>query len=97
MIVKILNRLSENIENIRYSRHVKKLDRLDFKEAFLRRPQKFGAIALKVLTLLSNVKTLRKIAPNFCGLLRKAELYRGINNHFIYLHTLGCKPFGLEV
>jgi hypothetical protein len=25
--------------------------------------------------LLSNVKTLRQIATNFCGLLRKAELY----------------------
>ena len=24
---------------------------------------------------LSNVKTLRRIAPNFCGLLRKVELY----------------------
>ena len=44
--------------------------------SFLRRPQKFGAIFLKVLTLLSKVKTLRKIAPNFCGLLRKAELYK---------------------
>ena len=27
------------------------------------------------LNLLSNVKTLRTIASNFCGLLRKAELY----------------------
>ena len=43
--------------------------------AFQRRSQKFGAIYLKVLTLLSNVKTLRQIAPNFCVLLRKAELY----------------------
>ena len=31
--------------------------------------------ATKVLTLLSNVKTLRTIAPNLCGLVRKAELY----------------------
>ena len=39
--------------------------------AFLRRPQKFGAIVLKVLM---SVKTLRTMAPNFCGLLRKTEL-----------------------
>ena len=42
---------------------------------FLRRLQNFGAIVLRVLTLLSNIKTLRKIMPNFCALLRKTELY----------------------
>ena len=45
------------------------------KVQLFRKPQKFGAIVLKVLTLLSNVKTLRTIAPNICGLLRKAEFY----------------------
>ena len=52
---------------------------------FLKRPQRFGAIFfVLVLTLLSNVKTLRKIAPNFCGLLRKTELW-----------TIGQSVFGL--
>ena len=32
------------------------------------------SIVLKVLALLSNVKTLRTIESNFCGLLRKPEL-----------------------
>ena len=27
------------------------------------------------MTLLRNIKTFRKISPNFCGLLRKADLY----------------------
>ena len=40
----------------------------------LRRLQKFGPIVLKVLTLLSNVKTLRTIGSKFFGLLRKPEL-----------------------
>ena len=31
-------------------------------------------IFLKVWTLLRNVKSLRKIVPNLCGLLRKPEL-----------------------
>ena len=37
--------------------------------------QKFGAIFLKVLTLLSEIKTLMMIEIKFCGVLRKAELY----------------------
>ena len=37
--------------------------------------QKIGATSLKFWTLLSNVQTLKKIASNFCGLLRKPELY----------------------
>ena len=41
---------------------------------FLRRLQKFDPIVLNVLTLLSNVKTLRVIGPNFCGLLRISKL-----------------------
>ena len=41
----------------------------------MRRPQKFGTMFLKVWTLLSIVQTLRKIAPTFCGGLRKPELY----------------------
>ena len=35
---------------------------LSYSSAFLRRPQKLGEIVLKLLTLLSNVKTLRRIA-----------------------------------
>ena len=46
---------------------------LCLKFSFYEKATKFGAIFLKVLTLLS-IKTLRTIAPNFCGLLRKAEL-----------------------
>ena len=41
---------------------------------FLRRPQKFGAIFLKVWTLLSNVQTLRTMVPSFCGLLKINQL-----------------------
>ena len=41
---------------------------------FFEKATKFSAICLKVLRLLSKVKTLRQIAPNFCGLIRKAEL-----------------------
>ena len=32
-------------------------------------------IASEIIWPLSNVKTMRQITPNFCGLLRKAELY----------------------
>ena len=41
--------------------------------------------------MASNVQTLRKIAPNFCGLLRKANLY--ISTYF--LPTL-CKVFSKD-
>ena len=37
--------------------------------------EKATQIWLKVLMLRPNFKTLRQIAPNFCGLLGKAELY----------------------
>ena len=53
---------------------------------FLRRPQRFCAI---FLTLLSSVKTLRKIAPNFFGLLRKAELY---TTYYLRLQTILLNP-----
>ena len=42
---------------------------------FLRRPQIFDPIVLKVLTLLIDVKTLWTIGLNFCGLLRISEVY----------------------
>ena len=50
---------------------------------------KFGAIIHQVLMLLSNVKTLMKIAPNFCGLLKKAEL--GFTNSFFDTRKVGEK------
>ena len=37
--------------------------------------EKATKIWLRVLTLISNVKTLRTIVPNFCGLLRISDLY----------------------
>ena len=43
--------------------------------AFLRRPQKFGVITHLIWRLLSNRQIKWVITPNFCGLLRKAELY----------------------
>ena len=39
------------------------------------RATKFGPIVFKVLTLLSNIKTLKRIGSNFCGPLRKPQLY----------------------
>ena len=51
------------------------------KISFSEKAKKFGAIVLKVLTKLGNVKTLRTIAPNFCVLFRKAELYRTEMGH----------------
>ena len=38
------------------------------------RPQKLGC-KLLVLTLVSNIKTKRKIAPTFRGLLKNPEFY----------------------
>ena len=40
----------------------------------------------------SNVKTLRQIASNFCGFVRKAELYldRFKIKHFLEKFELGC-------
>ena len=56
---------------------------LIFDICILRRPRNFGVIFLLVLNLLSNIKTKRKIAPKFCGLLRKTELY-SINSKFSF-------------
>ena len=50
------------------------------------------------MTLLSNVKSLRKIAPNFCGLLRKTELYmhafvlQNLAARFRIICHLSCSP-----
>ena len=54
---------------------------------FSKKAKKFDEISILVLTILSNVKTLRMIAPNFCGILRKAELYlhSAINNKIFEL------------
>ena len=45
-----------------------------------RRPQGFDVI-------ISNVKTLGMIRPNFCGLLRISELYSPPSNHLNYLSS----------
>ena len=47
---------------------------------------KFEEISLLVLTLLNNTKT-KEISPNFCGLLRKPQLYQFLKNiltHFTF-------------
>ena len=43
--------------------------------AFLRRPQKIGVVNHLIWRLLSTCQIKWVITPNFCGLLRKAELY----------------------
>ena len=35
----------------------------------------FDEISALVMTLISSVKTKREISSNFCGLLRKPQLY----------------------
>ena len=44
-------------------------------------------ISMLVLTLLNDAKTKKDISPNFCGLLRKPQLYQFLKNylnHFIF-------------
>ena len=50
----------------------------NFKFIYSEKAKKFGAIVLKVLTLISNVKTL-----NFCGLLSFQKQFWKVSVNFI--------------
>ena len=77
----LLQQFRENWK-ILWNHSVMKILKLIYSE----KATKFEEISLLVLTLLNNTKT-KEISPNFCGLLRKPQLYqflKDILTHFIF-------------